>query len=202
MSAFDELYSSEGDAWFTALPSGAESWVLGLPAHAATILPQVISLQSLANAAFTSSSSSSSTRSTPTTNDSPPAATATVTSTSSAPAKRGLTQGQQIGAIIGSAAVAALAVTLGVMIYDARRRRSITKTMRAHVAEKNTSRPPLISLVTMRRQQSQASAATATPGSTKLETGNAAHNGLGLRGVKDSQEIYELHSPEIAYSGY
>jgi hypothetical protein len=198
------MYANKGAAWFESLSSGAESWVLGLPVQAATILPQVISLQSLANTVADPAPTPIS----PPNNVSPTAsstnltAVATVTSTSTASANHGMTQGQQIGAIIGSAAVAALVLTLGVMIYDARKRRGIAKSYRAYSANNNTTCPPVISLANLRsRRQSKASdvTAVAAPGSNELGTDNAARVGSASYGVDHKQEIHELHSPEIGY---
>ena len=170
----------------TALPSGAESWLVGLPAQAATILPQVISLQSLANNAVYASSPTR----TPPPNDFFPTTTSTVTSTSSVQARRGITEGQQIGATVGSAAFLALAVTFGVMIYDHRKKRMITKAMRANHAAGMANRD-LIQLRMPCPQQHQEAAAA------ELGIGGAALNGSASYGVQ--QEVYELHSPEIGH---
>jgi hypothetical protein len=193
ISAFDELYTDKGITWFTALPSAAESWVVGLPVQAATILPQIISLQSLANAVYTSSSA-------PTTpNDFFPTTTSTVTSTSGTQGNRRITEGQQIGTVIGSAAFLALAITLGVLIYDARKKRIIGNAMRPNVAAKKASHPPMLSLVHMRRcRQGQAAAS----GTAELGTDGTVQNHSASHGVQQQQEAYELHSPEIGHSAW
>jgi hypothetical protein len=50
-----------------------------------------------------------------------------------------------------------------------------------------------------RRRQSEASAATAIPGSAEQKNGHTAYDGLTGLGVEPAQEMYELHSPGIGY---
>jgi hypothetical protein len=205
ISAVDQLYVDKGAAWFTALPSGAESWVLGLPSQAVTIRPQVISLQSLANHAVYTPSP------TPTlgtsTNDLFPTATSalatTVTATAQSISKRGLTEGQEIGVIVGVAAFLTVCGTLGFMLYDERKKKLTARMMRAaHLA--NLAVNPRKVGVGPRplRQSEQSRRSQQSCQSQRSQQSAAELGGSGSDAQRDEiqfspHEAYEMHTPEI-----
>ena len=94
----------------------------------------------------------------------------------------------------------ALALTLAVMIFDAKKKRSVAKSTRDHNAIGN-GHHFLISLANLNgRRKDRASSAPIMTGTTELglvdrkDWDASAHNG-----VDKEQEIYELHSPQIRY---
>ena len=205
ISAVDQLYADKGANWFTALPSDAESWVLGLPSQAVTILPQVISLQSLANNAVYTSSPTPTPTLVPPTNDffstATPTLATTVAATAQSNANLGLSKGQVTGIVVGIAALFTVCCTIGFMLYDHRKRKSVARTMRAaHMANlavnpRTVGAPPTGESELSRRwresrQSQQDRPSAAEPGGTgsdaQMEEMQAAPH-----------EVYEMHTPEI-----
>lgn len=195
--AFDALYTNNGITWFTALPSGAESWVLGLPQVAATVLPQIISLQSLAyNAIYTTSSVSSlpSTIAVPTTTV-PVTTTANIASatTTISSSSHEITKGQEIAAVVGSSVLFALVVAAGIILYDMRKKRTIARARRVANHPNRHRRTPLDFRMLYRKSRQDSSVTT----SPDLGIDGMAQGVFANRGTQD--EVYELHTPEIGH---
>ena len=206
ISAVDQLHADKGGAtWFTALPSCAESWVLSLPSQAVTILPQVISLQSLANDAVYTPSPTP-TLGIPTNvffHNETSAVAATVTATARSITKRGLTEGQEIGVIVGVAAFLTVCGTLGFMLYDERKKKLTARMMRAaHLANlavnpRKVGVGPRPLRQTEQSHRSQQSRQLQQSQHSATEFGGSGSDAQRDEIQFSPHEAYEMHTPEI-----